>query len=82
MDIQNRNGGLFMIAFLCGFTSFNNSLAIFLEEKPLFIRESLNKTYTCSAYFWARSLNELAEYISMPIIISAMVYATLGYQLN
>jgi len=82
VDIQNRNGALFVIAFLTVFTAFNNSLAIFLEEKPLFIRESLNNTYRSSAYFWARSLNELAEYIIMPAIIGLMCYAPLGFQLE
>jgi len=80
IDIQNRNGGLFIIAFLTTFTAFNNSLSIFLEEKPLFIRESLNMTYTSCGYFWARSLNELVEYLFMPVIISVMVYAPLGFQ--
>ena len=77
--IQNRNGALYFFIMCSGMVSFNSSLSVFLEEKPVYIRESLNKTYSTVVYFFARSLIELVEYIAIPLIQVLLIYWTIGF---
>lgn len=43
-------------------------------EKPLFLRERINRSYTVSAYFWARSLAEFPFQLIYPSIPVLIVY--------
>jgi len=50
-SIQDRNGVCFMFTVYLVFFSYNNAIEIFCTEKALYIRESLNNSYSCGAYF-------------------------------
>lgn len=47
-------------------------------EKPVFLRESFNKTYSTSAYFWGRTLSELPFHFLFPTILVSVVYYAIG----
>jgi len=56
--IQNRNGATFFLAVMNAFSGIQGTLAIFSQERPLFLRERQNKSYGTGAYFWGKSLAE------------------------
>ncbi len=47
-------------------------------EKPVFLRERLNHTYTTSAYFWGRSSSGILIDLLLPLINVAIVYFAIG----
>ena len=78
--IQNRNGLIFILCGYLGFFSYNNAQQVFLMEKPLFFRETLNNSYTVGPYFMAKSLTESLEYFLLPLISATLVYVLAGFQ--
>ena len=54
-------------------------MSVFLDEKPVYIRESLNKTYSAVVYFFARSFTELVEYMVIPLLQILLIYWTIGF---
>jgi len=58
----------------------NTIIFIFVvsSEKPLFLREILNKTYSVSAYFWGKNSSEFPFHVSFPIIQVLIIYYSLG----
>lgn len=49
-------------------------------DRPVFLRESMNKSYTISAFFTAKNLNELIFQIIYPTILIVIIY--FGTDLN
>lgn len=49
-------------------------------ERPVFLRESLNKSYSVSAYFIAKNLGELIFLVLYPTIVIVISY--FGVDLN
>ncbi|EGR32908.1 hypothetical protein IMG5_067050 [Ichthyophthirius multifiliis] len=80
--IQNRNGALFFISTMSAFSSIQGSISTFQQDRGLFLRERLNKSYTVGAYFWGKSLSELPFHIYYPIIQVAMTYYAIGLNNN
>ena len=78
--IQDRNGIIFLMCMIAGFTSYNNALIVFLSEKALFKREILNNSYSVFAYFLSRNLVECTEYLLAPIVLCTTMYYLMGFQ--
>ena len=53
-------------------------LSLVSGERPIFIRERLNKTYATSAYFWAKAAAELPVLLALPTILVAVSYYVIG----
>ena len=47
-------------------------------EKPLFLREVLNKTYTVSAYFWGKSTCDMPFDLLYPFLSVVITYFLVG----
>jgi len=60
------------------FGSIQGSLATFSVERPLFLRERLNKSYEVGSYFWGKSLSEFPFHILLPIVTVCIVYYAIG----
>lgn len=54
--IQNTAGLIFFMVLNVCFSGVFNSINIFSQERPVFIRERLSNTYQTSSYFVGRSL--------------------------
>ncbi len=54
--IQNITGLLFFVTMNISFNAIFESINIFSQERPVFIRERLSNTYRTSSYFIGRSL--------------------------
>jgi ABC-type multidrug transport system ATPase subunit len=76
--IQDRIGVLFLLVSMSGFTSITGSLGTFSQEKPVFLRERLSKSYSPGAYFWGRATSELPFLLAYPIILIGLVYWVIG----
>ena len=51
-------------------------------EKPLFLREVLNRTYTVSAYYWGKTSSEMPFHIIYPILQVLIIYFLVGLNLE
>ncbi len=71
--IQDRNGIIFTFCVNLIFVSYFSALANFMSEKPLFVRESLSKSYPVGVYFLAKTLTESLEYFLLPLICSTIL---------
>ena len=58
-QIRNKSGVLFFIVVNQYFSSANQVLAIFYQEKSVFLREYYAGYYRLSAYFWTKILMEV-----------------------
>jgi len=76
--VQNRLGVLFMLASMSGFTSVTGSLGTFSQEKPVFLRERLTKSYSAGAYFWAKAVSELPFLMLYPLLLILPIYWFIG----
>ena len=47
-------------------------------ERPLFLRERMNRTYTLSAYFWGRTTCEMPFHILYPTLSVVLAYHAVG----
>ena len=47
-------------------------------EKPLFLREVLNRTYSVSAYFWGKSASDMPFHLLYPILSVVITYFIVG----
>lgn len=47
-------------------------------EKPLFLREVLNRTYSVSAYFWGKSASDMPFHLLYPILSCSITYFLVG----
>lgn len=47
-------------------------------ERPVFLRERLNHTYTTSTYFWGRTSSGFPIDLLFPLINVSIVYFTIG----
>jgi len=47
-------------------------------ERPVFLRERLNRTYRTSSYFWGRSLSSLPFELIFPTLLVSIVYYAIG----
>eukprot|EP01017_Pseudomicrothorax_dubius_P021861 TRINITY_DN2351_c0_g1_i6.p1 TRINITY_DN2351_c0_g1~~TRINITY_DN2351_c0_g1_i6.p1 ORF type:complete len:640 (-),score=172.28 TRINITY_DN2351_c0_g1_i6:54-1973(-) len=80
--IQNRKGVLFFLVTGFCFGSIQGALGTFSSERPLFLRERLNKQYTVGAYFWGKSLSELLFHIIWPWLQATIVFFGCGLNNN
>lgn len=76
--IQNRLGVLFFLATMSAFSSINGSIATFSVERPLFLRERLNKSYSVGPYFWGKNLAEFPFHLLYPVISIVITYYSIG----
>eukprot|EP01017_Pseudomicrothorax_dubius_P038217 TRINITY_DN5697_c0_g3_i2.p1 TRINITY_DN5697_c0_g3~~TRINITY_DN5697_c0_g3_i2.p1 ORF type:complete len:313 (+),score=49.66 TRINITY_DN5697_c0_g3_i2:615-1553(+) len=76
--VQNRNGLLFFLITGVCFGAVQGALGTFSAERPLFLRERLNKQYTVAAYFWGKGLSEFPFQIIWPWIQVSIVYFGCG----
>lgn len=47
-------------------------------ERPVFLRERLNHTYTTSSYFWGRTSSGFPIDLLFPLINVSIVYFVIG----
>lgn len=47
-------------------------------ERPLFLRERINKTYSVNSFFWARSLAEFPFQLIYPALVVIIAYYVIG----
>ncbi|CAD8049574.1 unnamed protein product [Paramecium sonneborni] len=76
--LQNRFGALFFICTANAFGGIQGALHTFSMERPLFLRERINKTYSVHSFFWARSLAEFPFQIIYPSLCVIIVYYVIG----
>lgn len=67
-----------MLASMSGFTSVTGSLGTFSQEKPVFLRERLTKSYSAGAYFWAKAVSELPFLMLYPLLLILPIYWFIG----
>lgn len=61
---------------------FQNKLnKLVSSEKPLFLRERLNKTYSTSAYFWGRTTSDFFLHLIFPFLSVLIPYFIIGLSL-
>ena len=51
-------------------------------EKPLFLREVLNRTYDVSAYYWGKTCSEFPFHVLYPIMQVCILYFLVGLSLD
>jgi ABC-type polysaccharide/polyol phosphate export permease len=68
--------------FFCGMNQFMGGLfgamLNFFEERPVFLRESANKSYFALPYFLGKNVVEFPFQTLFPIIFSAITYYAMG----
>lgn len=72
--IQNTAGLLFFLVLNCCFSGVFNSINIFSQERPVFIRERLSNTYRTSSYFVGRSLAYIPLEVFLPLLMLVICY--------
>lgn len=60
------------------FSSINGSIATFSAERPLFLREILNKSYSVGPYFWGKNLAEFPFHLLYPVLSIVITYYSVG----
>eukprot|EP01015_Nassula_variabilis_P022786 TRINITY_DN4212_c0_g1_i5.p1 TRINITY_DN4212_c0_g1~~TRINITY_DN4212_c0_g1_i5.p1 ORF type:complete len:300 (+),score=30.76 TRINITY_DN4212_c0_g1_i5:38-901(+) len=80
--IQNRDGLLFFIITGIGFGSVQGTLGTFSFERPIYLRERMNKSYAVGPYFWSKSFGEIPLYIIWALIQSKVIYFVIGLNDN
>eukprot|EP00808_Paulinella_micropora_P004389 g47150.t1 len=78
--IQNRQGLLFFICTNTLMGSLMGVLSIFVEEKPVLVREYENQLYRLPAYFLAKLCVELPFRIVLPLFGVTIIYPLVGFQ--
>lgn len=61
------------------FNAIQNTILIFPDERPVFLREVNNNMYSVSGYFFAKILADLPVAILTPVIFGCIVYFAIGY---
>lgn len=54
------------------------NISIVALEKPLFIREKMNRTYSLSAYYWGKTSSEFPFHILFATLVITIVYFVIG----
>ncbi len=72
--IQNTQGVVFTNVVNLVFAYVYATLNVFNFERPVFLKERANVTYSTSAFFWARSLASLPLDLFLPVLYFAIVY--------
>jgi ABC-type multidrug transport system permease subunit len=76
--VQNRNGALFFITMTIAFNAIQNTILIFPDERPVFLREVNNNMYSVSGYFFAKIISEIPVCILTPVIFGSICYFAIG----
>jgi ATP-binding cassette subfamily G (WHITE) protein 2 len=78
-DVQNRLGVLF---FLTMNTAFSNlgSLAIFLQERNIYVREHNNGMYRPSAYYIGKLVQDVPIGVAVNLVFNLIAYYMVGLQ--
>lgn len=63
---------------MSAFSSIQGSIATFSVERPLFLRERLNKSYSVGPYFWGKNLAEFPFHLLYPILTIVITYFAIG----
>lgn len=69
--------------FLCINTfmgNFFNTLIVFQQERPCFIREQSNKMYSVFAYYMSKNVAEIPVTLLNPLLLILIVYFSFGFQ--
>lgn len=69
---------MFFLATMSAFSSIQGSIATFSIERPLFLRERLNKSYSVGPYFWGKNLAEFPFHVLYPILTIVITYFSIG----
>jgi hypothetical protein len=56
------------------FAAIFNSINIFSQERPVFIRERLSNTYATTSYFFGRSFAYLPLELFLPVLLLVIFY--------
>jgi hypothetical protein len=80
--IQNRNGVLFILVTQACFNSIFGSMASFVKEKPLFKRETYNRSYSIVPYFFGKTLCDIPFDILYAVLQITIVYFVVGLNEN
>ena len=77
--IMNINGLMFQAVANMNFMFQFAAVHIFCDELPIFMREHLANLYRVDAYFLAKNLAELVQFVVYPLIFSTIVYWMAGF---
>ncbi|VDM76960.1 unnamed protein product [Strongylus vulgaris] len=77
--IQNLEGVMYNCVRDMSFLFFFPSINVITSELPVFMRECKARIYSPEAYFIAKSLAEMPQYIALPLIYSVILYWMTGY---
>ncbi|KAJ1345655.1 ABC-2 type transporter [Parelaphostrongylus tenuis] len=78
-SIQNLEGVMYNCVRDMSFLFFYPSINVITSELPVFMRESKARIYSPEAYYIAKSLAEVPQYIALPMIYSTILYWMTGY---
>uniref|UniRef100_A0A915DWP1 ABC-2 type transporter transmembrane domain-containing protein n=1 Tax=Ditylenchus dipsaci TaxID=166011 RepID=A0A915DWP1_9BILA len=72
--ILTHRGILFNAARDMNFMFMMPSVAVFTDELPLLVRENHANIYRVDAYFLAKNIAELPQYVVLPVLYSTIVF--------
>eukprot|EP01138_Halocafeteria_seosinensis_P009897 gb/GECG01010109.1/.p1 GENE.gb/GECG01010109.1/~~gb/GECG01010109.1/.p1 ORF type:complete len:691 (+),score=85.30 gb/GECG01010109.1/:1-2073(+) len=73
-SIQGRNGAIFFIIINQSFSGIFGVLQTFPLERPIFLREHANGTYSVSSYYFAKLISDLPFQVLFPTIFCSLVF--------
>lgn len=75
---MNRCGALFYsLMTLCMF-GINNTILLFPDERPVFLREVNNNMYNVSPYFLGKVISDMPLNVGLPVVYGSIVYYSVG----
>ena len=78
IDIKGKTGFLFFVGVHMVMSSLQSVSVIFIMERPVFLREYANKTYGIWSYYMTKSVIEIPFQLILPVLVSIMIYFTVG----
>lgn len=76
--VQDRIGGLFMMAINTVFLNIMPALALFPPERAVFLHEQASGNYSAILYYFSKFFSELPVILILPSIYTAITYWMMG----
>ena len=77
--IAARTGALYFCLINTAFSTFS-VMQVFLEQRPLFARETAARFYTPLTYTLARAVVEVPQTLFWPLLLSSVAYGMVGFR--
>jgi hypothetical protein len=77
--VINGDGLMFNVVRDSFFAYMSPSVLVFVEEFPILLRENKARVYSLTAYFVAKNLAEIPQFMMLPLIYTTILYFATGY---